>query len=162
MAGNPHFRELLLALSESEAEYLIVGGYAVMKYTQPRFTKDLDVWVRNSPENAARVHSALARFGAPLTSDAVTSETFMEERVVYQLGISPVRIDISTSIDGVDFDEAWPNRVTSELFGLPVNFISLTDLIKKQTGGGTEHRSGRPEVAGRGDQEQARRIGRGG
>ena len=66
MADSPDFKELLRALNEEEADYLIVGGYAVMKYTEPRFTKDLDLWIGNSSENAARVYRALAEFGAPL------------------------------------------------------------------------------------------------
>ena len=69
MADTPGFRELLRTLNENEAEYLIVGGYAVMKYTEPRFTKDLDLWIGNSSENAARVYRALAEFGAPLQKD---------------------------------------------------------------------------------------------
>jgi hypothetical protein len=73
---------------------LIVGGYAVMKYTEPRFTKDLDVWVRNSPPNAARVYRALAEFGAPLQHDGLTPQTFTRDSVVYQIGVAPVRIDI--------------------------------------------------------------------
>ena len=66
MADSPDLKELLRTFNEKKAEYLIVGGYAVMTYTEPRFTKDLDVWIRNSPENAARVYEALAEFGAPL------------------------------------------------------------------------------------------------
>jgi predicted nucleotidyltransferase len=136
MAESPHYRELLHALNELEIEYLIVGGYAVMKYTEPRFTKDLDLWVRNSPENSARLYHALAQFGAPLAHDGITSETFTKDDVVYQIGVAPVRIDISTHIDGVAFETAWPNRVQGTIFGLPVAFISLADLIvnKQATG----------------------------
>ena len=120
MEENPHYKELLRTLNEHEVEYLIVGGCAVMKYTEPRFTKDLDVWVRNSPANAARVYRALAEFGAPLQHDGLTPQTFTKDSVVYQIGIAPVRIDISTHIDGVTFDAAWPNRVKSTFFGLSV------------------------------------------
>jgi len=118
MAENPHYRELLRILNECGVEYLIVGGYAVMKYTEPRYTKDLDLWVRNSPENAERLYRALAGFGAPLGQDGITSETFIKDSVVYQIGVAPVRIDISTHIDGVAFDAAWRNRVESKFFGL--------------------------------------------
>jgi predicted nucleotidyltransferase len=136
MAESPHYRELLQALNELEIEYLIVGGYAVMKYTEPRYTKDLDLWVHNSPENSKRLYHALARFGAPLAHDGITSETFTKNDVVYQIGVAPVRIDISTHIDGVAFEIAWPNRVQGTIFGLPVSFISLADLIinKQATG----------------------------
>lgn len=136
MAESPHYNELLLALNESGVEYLIVGGYAVMKYTEPRYTKDLDVWVGDSPSNSARLYQALANFGAPLNHDGVTPETFAEEEIVYQIGVSPLRIDISNHIDGVTFGAAWQNRVQGSIFGVPVHFISLSDLItNKQSSG---------------------------
>ena len=140
MAESPHYSELLRTLSECGVEYLIVGGYAVMKYTEPRYTKDLDVWVHNSPENSIRIYQALASFGAPLKHDGVTPETFTKDKVVYQIGVAPVRIDISTHIDGVSFDTAWQNRVQGNIFGVPVNFISLSDLItnKLSTGRSTD------------------------
>jgi len=108
---------------------LIVGGFAVMKYGEPRYTKDLDVWVYNSPQNSLRVVGALKKFGAPLDHDGITSETFAEKQVVYQIGIAPVRIDILTEITGVEFTDAWTKRVGSTFFGVPVHFISLDDLI---------------------------------
>ena len=107
MAENPHYRELLQLLNEFEVEYLIVGGFAVMKYGEPRYTKDLDVWVHNSPQNSLRVVGALKKFGAPLEHDGITAETFTEKQVVYQIGIAPVRIDILTEITGVEFTDAW-------------------------------------------------------
>jgi predicted nucleotidyltransferase len=129
MAENPHYRELLQVLNEFEVEYLIVGGFAVMKYGEPRYTKDLDVWVHNSPQNSLRVVSALQRFGAPLEHDGITPETFTEKQVVYQIGIAPVRIDVLTEITGVEFPDAWGKRVASTFFGVPVHFISLDDLM---------------------------------
>ena len=97
-----------------------------MKYTEPRYTKDLDVWVRSSADNSIRLYRALAKFGAPVQHDGVALETFTKDKVVYQIGIAPVRIDISTHIDGVTFDAAWLNRVRDAIFGVPVQFISLT------------------------------------
>jgi len=136
MAESPDFKELLLSFLEHEVEYLIIGGYAVMKYSEPRYTKDLDIWVGDSVENSVRVFRALASFGAPLAHDGVTPETFAKEGVVYQIGVAPVRIDISTQITGVSFSEAWKNRVKDVVYGVPVNFISLDDLIanKRATG----------------------------
>ena len=128
MTENPHYKELLQLLNKFEVEYLIVGGFAVMKYGEPRYTKDLDVWVHNSPENSLRVVEALRKFGAPLDHDGVTSETFTEKQLVYQIGIAPVRIDILTEITGVEFSNAWKKRVASTFFGVPVHFISLDDL----------------------------------
>jgi len=129
MAENPHYKELLQLLNEFEVEYLIVGGFAVMKYSEPRYTKDLDVWVHNSRQNSLRVVEALKKFGAPLDHDKVTAETFAEKQVVYQIGIAPVRIDILTGITGVRFPAAWGKRVASTFFGVPVHFISLDDLV---------------------------------
>jgi len=70
---------------------LIVGGYAIMKYTEPRYTKDLDVWIENSAENSLRVFEALEKFGAPLQSDGITPATFTGNEVTYQIGIAPIR-----------------------------------------------------------------------
>ena len=128
MAENPHYKELLQLLNEFEVEYLIVGGFAVMKYSEPRYTKDLDLWVHNSRQNSLRVVEALKKFGAPLDHDKVTAETFTDKQVVYQIGIAPVRIGILTDITGVRFPAAWRNRVASTFFGIPVHFISLDDL----------------------------------
>ena len=128
MAGSPHFKELLEIFNRHEVEYLIVGGYAVMRYSEPRYTKDLDVWVSSSVENSGKVFQALAQFGAPLHHDGVTEDTFTK-RVVYQLGVVPVRVDVLTHIDGVEFEEAWRNRAASTMFGVPVHFISIDDLI---------------------------------
>lgn len=132
MAENPHYKELLQLLNESQVEYLIVGGFAIMKYGEPRYTKVLDVWVHNSPQNSMRVVEALKKFGAPLEHDGITAETFAEKQVVYQIGVAPVRIDILTEITGVEFSKAWKNRVASTFFGVPVNFISLEDLVRNK------------------------------
>lgn len=87
---EPRLQRLLRIFNEKKAEYLIVGGYAVMKYTEPRFTKDLDVWIRNSAENSAKVYEALAEFGAPLQRDGLAPEDFMGEDMTYQIGVPPV------------------------------------------------------------------------
>src|SRR5277367_2285383 len=113
MAENPRYRELLLLLNELEVEYLIVGGFAVMKYGEPRYTKDLDVWVSNSAQNSGRVVAALKKFGAPLDHDRITADTFTDKQLVYQIGVAPVRIDILTGITGVEFRDAWTKRVAS-------------------------------------------------
>ena len=89
MAESPHYKELLRILNEHEVDYLIVGGYAVMKYTEPRYTKDLAVWFHNSSGNSVRLYQALAKFGAPLQHDGVTPETFTKEKIVYQIGVAP-------------------------------------------------------------------------
>ena len=128
MAESPDYRELLQLLNEYQVEYLIVGGFAVMKYGEPRFTKNLDLWVHSTAANSLRLIDALQQFGAPLENDGITAETFMEKQVVYQIGIAPVRIDVLTEITGVQFDDAWKNRVASTFFAVPVHFISRADL----------------------------------
>ncbi len=128
MAENLDYKELLQLLNEFQVEYLIVGGFAVMKYGEPRYTKDLDVWVDSSAANSQRLVEALKEFGAPLEHDGITAETFTEKQIVYQIGIAPVRIDILTQITGVKFADAWKNRVASTFFGVPVHFISQGDL----------------------------------
>ncbi len=82
--------------------------------------------------NAKQVFEALARFGAPVHRDGVTPETFRRDKIVYQIGVAPVRIDISTHIDGVQFATAWRRRVKSKMFSVGVNFISLKDLIRNK------------------------------
>ena len=136
MAGNPHYKELLQLLNDCEVRYLVVGGYAIMKYTEPRYTKDLDLWVENSIENSHRVFQALKQFGAPLESDHITPAIFTENDVTYQIGVAPVRIDILTQITGVSFSSAWNNRAEGSIFGVSVHFLSLDDLItnKQATG----------------------------
>ncbi len=129
MAENPRYKELLQLLNEFEVEYLIVGGFAVMKYSEPRYTKDLDVWVHNSRQNSLRVVEALKKFGAPVDHDKLTGETLTDKQVVYQIGIAPVRIDILTEITGVQFPDAWRKRVAGTFFGVPVHFISMDDLV---------------------------------
>jgi predicted nucleotidyltransferase len=136
MAENPHFKELLQVLNDFKVRYLIVGGYAVMKYSEPRYTKDLDLWVENSAENASQVFGALKQFGAPIESDGITPETFTRNEITYQIGVAPIRIDILTQITGVEFSAAWKRRASGTIFGIPVPFISLADLVanKQATG----------------------------
>jgi hypothetical protein len=107
-----------------------VGGYAVMLYTEPRYTKDLDVWVQANPENAAKVWRALVEFGAPLTG--LGPDNFAHEGFFYQIGQPPVRVDILMSIDGVTFEEAWPKRMESHIGAQPAWFISREDLLKNK------------------------------
>jgi hypothetical protein len=98
-----------------------------MFHSEPRYTKDFDVWVDATPENAPLVYRALARFGAPLTQIAV--EDFAAPRFFYQMGQPPVRIDIVTSLDGVTFSEAWNRRAITSLGGVTAHVIAFEDLI---------------------------------
>ncbi len=104
MGTNPDFSDMLAALSAEGAIFLLVGGHAVMQYTAPRYTKDLDLWVRPDPENAERVFRALSAVGAPLAG--VEPADFAREGTIFQIGVPPNRIDLITAVDGVAFDEA--------------------------------------------------------
>jgi hypothetical protein len=110
MAESPHYKELLQLLNECEVDYLIVGGCAAMKYTEPRYTKDLDIWIDNSSANSKRVFQALGRFGAPVKHHEITPENFTKTGIIYQIGVAPVRIALLTSITGVEFRAAWLNN----------------------------------------------------
>lgn len=127
MSESSDFKELLRIFNEGRVEYLIVGGYAVMKHAEPRYTKDLDVWVEASRENAARVFHALKEFGAPLSN--IHEQDFTDEDLVYQIGVAPNRVDILMGVSGVSFHEAWPNRVEADFDGVPAHFISRRELI---------------------------------
>jgi hypothetical protein len=125
---SPDFKELLKLLADCRVRYMIVGGYAVMRYTEPRFTKDLDLWVEANADNAERVFKALVAFGAPL--EAMTPADFAEEGFFYQLGRPPVRVDILMSVSGRTFAEAWPNRLEESIEGVPAIFVGREDLIR--------------------------------
>ncbi len=124
--ATPEFRELLSTFNEHGVKYLVVGGFAVMLYTEPRYTKDLDVWIEVSPENATRVYAALRAFGAPL--EGIDESDFIESGF-YQMGRPPGRIDVMMSLDGVEFESAWENRTSADFRGVPVYFIGKEDLI---------------------------------
>ncbi len=117
--------------------YLIVGGYAVMKYTEPRYTKDIDIWIATDSENARLIFLALKEFGAPLAN--LTEEDFAKVGYFYQMGRPPLRVDIMMSIPGVEFEQAWKSREKVKLGELDIFFISKTDLIKAKLA------SGRPQ-----------------
>src|SRR2546426_6691190 len=110
------YKELLEVLNEFAVRYLIVGGHAVMKYTEPRLTKDLDLWIATDAKNAELIYRALARFGAPL--GGYTPADFTQEETWFQIGVAPVRVDILMSIPGASFEAAWDRRVQGEFLGV--------------------------------------------
>ncbi len=137
MLTSPDFKELLSLFKKHSVRYLIVGGYAVMRYTEPRFTKDLDVLIAIDDENARAVFAALQEFGAPLHN--LSPEDFAAEGYLYQMGIPPLRLDILMSIPGVSFAAAWLNRETVVIADSEMHFMSKQDLIK------AKRTSGRPQ-----------------
>ena len=127
MATNPDFKDLFSELCDADAEFIVVGAHAVMYFTEPRYTKDLDVWVRPTADNARAVHRALAAFGAPMSD--LTVEDLSVPGTIFQIGVAPNRIDVLTSIEAVDFDAAWARRVESTYGGVPIALLSLADLL---------------------------------
>jgi hypothetical protein len=134
MPGNPDFSDLFSALNAEAVEYLVAGAHAVIYHTAPRYTKDLDVWVNPVPENAARVWRALARFGAPLQD--VTEASFTDRELVYQIGIAPNRIDILMGIAGVEFCDAWADRVPTRYDGIPIYVMGRRSLLAAKKAAG--------------------------
>lgn len=134
MPTNPDFSDLFAALNAAGAEYLVVGAHALAAHGHVRATKDLDVWVHATPDNAARVHYALSQFGAPL--DDLTTVDLSTPDIVFQMGVAPVRIDILTSVDGITFEEAWPARVLSRYGDQPIPVLSRELLIKNKLASG--------------------------
>ncbi|MDP8246611.1 MAG: nucleotidyltransferase [Candidatus Tritonobacter lacicola] len=130
MGVNPDLRDLFKIFNEHGVEYLVVGAYAVIYYTFPRFTKDVDVWVNPTPENARRVFRALAKFGAPLVDVGETD--FTDREMVYQIGVEPNRIDIMMGISSSEFPAAWSNRKRSTYGGIPICIIGREDLIQSK------------------------------
>jgi hypothetical protein len=130
------FKDLLRILNANAAEYLIIGGHAFSVYTEPRTTKDLDLFIRSSAENATAVFRALSQFGAPLQG---MSPADFVDGTVFQIGQPPNRIDVLQRIDGVTFDEAWPNRVQGLIDGeVPASILSRDDLIRNKLASGRE------------------------
>jgi predicted nucleotidyltransferase len=134
MFVNSDFSDLLNLFNANNVRYLIIGGYAVIQYAEPRYTKDLDIWISVDQENAAAVYRALRAFGAPLAD--MSEADFAEEGYFYQMGRPPMRVDILMGIPGLEFEKAWQQRVEVDFDGLSVKFISRDDLIaaKKASG----------------------------
>jgi hypothetical protein len=124
-------KQLLRAFNAEAVEYLVVGGYAVGAYAEPRATKDLDLFIRSEVGNSEAVFRALASFGAPLAG--LSPADFRDDtNSVFQIGQPPARVDILQSIDGVSFDEAWPQRIEASIGEIAAHVISATHLIQNK------------------------------
>ena len=131
---NSDFRDILSAFIAEGVEFLLVGAYALAAHGVPRATGDIDLWVRPSPENATRVWTALAKFGAPVSN--LSTADLTTPGLIYQIGIRPRRIDVITSIDGIEFHEAWLNRTEVLIDGLMIPVLGRTDLIRNKRAAG--------------------------
>jgi hypothetical protein len=131
---NQDFKEFIQSLNDHSVRYLVVGGYAVALHGHPRYTKDLDVWIEMSAENAARVVKALEQFG--FGSLGLKEEDFLVADQVVQLGQPPNRIDLLAAASGVNFETCYRSRLSVEVDGVPVAFIDLENLRKNKQASG--------------------------
>src|SRR5687767_11767090 len=136
---NDDFRDLVVLFADRGVEFVVVGAYALGFHGAPRASGDIDLLVRPSRQNAARVEAALLEFGAPLAAHGVGQADFASAGTVYQMGLPPRRIDILTEITGVSFDEAWASRVAADLDGRTVGVLGRETFLKNKLA------TGRPE-----------------
>lgn len=131
---NQDFKEFIESLNASQVRYLVVGGYAVALHGYPRYTKDLDIWIDRTPGNAARMVKALETFG--FGSLDLQATDFLQADQIIQLGYPPNRIDLLTSVPGVDFAACYASKVQVKVESVPVNFIDLENLRKNKKASG--------------------------
>ena len=131
---NRDFIEILARFNDHTVEYIVVGAHALAAHGHVRATKDLDIWVRPSDENAPKALAALVEFGAPLHD--LTEQDLATPGTVFQIGVPPVRIDVITEIDGVAFESAWPDRVDVQIRGVSVPVLSRHHLIANKKASG--------------------------
>jgi hypothetical protein len=133
---NPDFVDVIVAFADAGVEFVIVGAYALAFHGSPRASGDIDLFVRPTQENAARVVRALEAFGAPLAAHGVATADFARKGAVYQIGLPPRRIDVLTEISGVTFEEAWATRETAEVENHAVHIIGRAELVRNKLAAG--------------------------
>ncbi|MEA2785876.1 MAG: hypothetical protein QOF71_1980 [Candidatus Eremiobacteraeota bacterium] len=124
---NSDFSALLAVFNDGGVDYLLIGGRAYSFHDEPRYTKDYDLWIRPTKDNADRAYAALIRFGAPL--DGITRDDLIDPEAYYAMGVPPNRIDVLSAIEGITFDEAWPHRVEGRHGEERMWVIGIDDLI---------------------------------
>ena len=128
------FKEFLKLLNAHNVEYLLIGGYAVGYYGYPRATADMDIWIAMNPANADKVVTVLKKFG--FNDPDLSPEVFLKEKQIIRMGIPPVRIELATTISGVNFNDCFAQRLVAEIDGVKTNIISLAHLkINKNASG---------------------------
>lgn len=131
---NQDFKEFIKSLNDNDVRYLVVGGYAVAFHGHPRYTKDIDIWIEMSRENATSLMRALDEFGFGLIG--LKAEDFLEPDQVVQLGYPPNRIDLLLSLSGVDFENCYASKIQVTIDDVTVNFIDLENLKKNKKASG--------------------------
>jgi len=127
---NKDFKEFIELLNKNNVKYLVVGGYALAFHGYPRYTKDLDIWVWVDGENANNILTALGDFG--FSSLDLKQDDFLSPGYVVQLGQPPGRIDLLTSVTGLEFEQCYASRVTIEIQGATIDFIDLESFKKNK------------------------------
>lgn len=128
------FKEFLKLLKEHDVRYLLIGGYAVGYFGYARATEDMDIWVAVHPENAQKIVDTLKDFGFDNTD--LKPELFLQKQKIIRMGFPPMRLEITTSISGVEFDECFQARIVDNLDGVEVNLIDLENLKKNKKASG--------------------------
>jgi len=128
------FKEFLKLLNEHDVRYLLIGAYAVNYHGYIRATGDMDVWIAVHPDNAQKIIATLHAFG--MEDPALHPDVFLQENKILRMGVPPLRLEITTSISGVEFDECYQSRIVDELDGIEVNLIDLENLKKNKKASG--------------------------
>lgn len=128
------FKDFLSLLNAHRVEYLLIGGYAVGYHGYPRATVDLDVWIARTPDNAQRTVAVLREFG--FTDPVLTPELFLEQDRIVRMGVPPFRIEIATTISGVEFDPCYRSRIDAVIDDVPVPVIDLASLRRNKLAAG--------------------------
>ncbi len=128
------FKDFLRLLNSSEVEYLVIGGYAVSYHGYPRSTGDIDIWVAIHPKNAEKIVEVLKEFG--FAGQELSADLFLEKNQIIRMGLPPIRIEILTSISGVEFGDCYDSRITDIVDGIEVNLINLENLKKNKKAAG--------------------------
>jgi hypothetical protein len=130
----PDFKDFLQLLNVHKVEYLLIGGYAVGYYGYPRATADMDVWIAISPSNASRLVNVLTEFGFAMPM--LSPQLFLQAGQIIRMGVPPMRLEILTTISGIEFEECYQQRTIDLIEGVEVNIINLEHLKKNKKASG--------------------------
>lgn len=135
-ATSDDYEELLKLFNDHDVKYLIVGAHAVIFYSEPRFTKDLDLWVPPQLNDPQKILQALKAFGAPIGDLSVSD--LKNEKLIFQIGVAPVRVDLLMAVGALNAKNAWKNRKKSNYGEVEVSILGLEDLIVSKEAAGRE------------------------
>lgn len=133
---NSDYKDMLQVLLDNNVKFLLVGAYAMGAHGYPRATGDIDIWVEPTAENSPKVYRSMKAFGAPLHD--IDKSTFATPSVVFQIGVAPRRIDIITTLSGIEFDDAYQQRQIIEMEGMNIPILSFDDLIRNKRATGRD------------------------